>query len=611
MIRVTLLIKSATLCAMKRLTITIYLIATLALAGCSTTPATAPQLSAQAYLQMAAQQSGTQRQQLELMAASRYLDAGNTTQAQKLLSELSKTALPSELFTSYQLLQARVYLARRQPQAALNRLKKMSLSNNTLNQEQYEQQLQLTADAYQQTHNLIGSIETRTTLYNIEDNSQKKKTLTAIWLSLQTVPATTLQSISDPSLPRSIQGWFELNNIINNHRPENSMTSQLIDWQQQFPNHPAKTLLPKSLATANTSKPHRIALLLPLTGKYAGNAEAVRNGFFTAYYYDKQHSSQAPNIQLIDTSSTPVDMAYQKALKNGADFIVGPLTKNNLAALTRSQRLTVPTLALNTLPNTRKVNNLYQFGLSPLDETQQLIQKAQQTHHHRALIIAPNTEWGQPITQHLTQQWQAQGDEVIDTLLYSSRNQLSQQLKQLLRIQDSYSRGYAIRSILGTKDVRIVSRRRQDFDSIFLIAQPNMARQIQPLLQFYFTGDIPVYALSQLYNGQLNPGKDRDLNSIAFCDMPWVLEPQHMHPNYLNTLQQQTQQVWPQSYQKYSKLYALGIDAYRLTQNLDTMELLPDFGVRAATGTLYLNNNHRRKIKRRRRRRNQKSRRRK
>ena len=118
MIRVTLLIKSATLCAMKRLTVTIYLIATLALAGCSTTPATAPQLSAQAYLQMAAQQSGTQRQQLELMAASRYLDAGNTTQAQKLLSELSKTALPSELFTSYQLLQARVYLARRQPQAA-------------------------------------------------------------------------------------------------------------------------------------------------------------------------------------------------------------------------------------------------------------------------------------------------------------------------------------------------------------------------------------------------------------------------------------------------------------------------------------------------------------
>ena len=119
-----------------------------------------------------------------------------------------------------------------------------------------------------------------------------------------------------------------------------------------------------------------------------------------------------------------------------------------------------------------------------------------------------------------------------------------------------------------------------------------MARQIQPLLQFYFAGDIPVYGLSQLYNGHPNPGKDRDLNSIAFCDMPWVLEPQHMHPSYLNTLQQQTQQVWPQSYQKYSKLYALGIDAYRLSQTLDTMELLPDFGVRAATGTLYLNNNH-------------------
>ena len=139
--------------------------------------------------------------------------------------------------------------------------------------------------------------------------------------------------------------------------------------------------------------------------------------------------------------------------------------------------------------------------------------------------------------------------------------------------------------------MRIVSRRRQDFDAIFLIAQPDMARQIKPLLRFYFAGNVPVYGLSQLYDGSPNPNKDRDLNDIVFCDMPWVLESQHMHPTYLNTLQKQSQQVWPQSYKKYSKLYALGIDAYRVSQSLNTMQLLPDFGLRAATGTLYLDNN--------------------
>tara|TARA_B100001093_G_C26857287_1_gene1028048 strand:- start:5506 stop:7188 length:1683 start_codon:yes stop_codon:yes gene_type:complete len=541
---------------------------------------------------MAAQQSGTERQQLELMAATRYLDANNIAKAQPILTALANSALPPELFVSHQLLQAKIYINLHQPQSALRLLSRLNTSQNTTSLEQQEEQLQLLAKAYQQNHNLVASIQTRTQLLNQESSDDRKNTLTAIWLSLQTVPASTIETLNDPSLPRNIQGWFELSQIINNHAPQTSINAALVNWQQRFPNHPATDLLPKSLNRSQASTPQHIALLLPLTGEYAGNAQAIRNGFFTAYYYAKQHTTNTPSIRLIDTTSTPISTAYREAVKSGADFIVGPLTKTNLANLTESQRISVPTLALNTLANSRRIDNLYQFGLSPLDETNQLAKKAQQTQHHRALIIAPNDSWGQNIATQLSKQWRQQQGVVVDRLNYTTRNKLSQELKQLLRIQDSYSRGYAIRSILGTKDVRIISRRRQDFDSIFLIAQPNMARQIQPLLQFYFAGDIPIYALSQLYDGSPNPTKDRDLNSIVFCDMPWVLEPQKMHPTYLNTLQKQSQNVWPKSYQKYSKLYALGTDAYRLSQSLNTMQLLPEFGIRAATGTLYLDDNH-------------------
>ena len=540
---------------------------------------------------MASQTMGTESYQLQLLAADRYITSNKTSLAQPILNSLAEVALPPELFCTHQLLQAQIYVNKNQSSSALRVLNALKNSQSLMTQQQRQQQLALTAKALQEHGNLVASIETRSQLLKIEPSDQRKQTLTAIWLSMQSVPASTISALDDINLSRNVQGWVDLNTIINAHHSANELTTELALWQRRFPNHAASALLPRTLEAAPAKHPEHIALLLPLTGQYAANAQAVRNGFFTAYYYDKQHTNQTPSIRLIDTAAMPVDDAYQQAVQSGADFIVGPLTKNNLAMLIQSKRLSVPTLALNALPNTKSIKNLYEFGLSPIDELDQLSQKAIRAQHHNALIIAPNNSWGQNISKNLSQQWQQQGGVVVDTLNYSSRNSLSPELKHLLRIQDSYSRGYAIRSILGTKDVRIVSRRRQDFDAIFLIAQPDMARQIKPLLRFYFAGNVPVYGLSQLYDGSPNPNKDRDLNDIVFCDMPWVLESQHMHPTYLNTLQKQSQQVWPQSYKKYSKLYALGIDAYRVSQSLNTMQLLPDFGLRAATGTLYLDNN--------------------
>lgn len=570
----------------------LLIIVTLALTSCSTGPNTSVTLSANDYLQMAANSSGTERQQLQLQAAARYIDAGHLSSAQTLLNNLNNVLLAQELITTQQLLQARIDVANHNNSLAIQRLHQ--LDNSHLSQQQRAQQLNLMAKAYEQQGNLVASIQQRTQLLSLESGSKQKQTLIDIWLSLQTVSQQQLSRINNASQPSYLQGWLSLNAIINRNDHDATPTVVLLsDWQQRYPGHPANALLPKSLTPSSASQqPHHIALLLPLSGEYANNAQAIRNGFFTAYYYAKQHTRNPPTVTVVDTSHQAIGAAYRSAIQQGADFIVGPLTKSNLATLVRSEHIDVPTLALNTLPNARSVDNLYQFGLSPYDEVNQLIAKAQQAQHNRAIIITPNDTWGQSISNNLAKQWQQQGGKIIASLNYTSRDQLSNDIKQLFNVQDSYSRGYAIRSILNTKDVRIVSRRRQDFDSIFLIAQPTMARQIQPLLKFYFAGDIPVYATSQLYEGQISPNRDRDLDDIFFCDMPWVLEPQQMHPTFLNTLQKQSKNVWPTSYQNEAKLYALGVDAYRLTTNLNTMKLLPDFGTKAATGTLYLDSNN-------------------
>ncbi len=51
---------------------------------------------------------------------------------------------------------------------------------------------------------------------------------------------------------------------------------------------------------------------------------------------------------------------------------------------------------------------------------------------------------------------------------------------------------------------------------VFLLSYPSKARQIMPLLKYYYAGDVPVYATSSVYTGGVNVMKDRDLNGIIF-----------------------------------------------------------------------------------------------
>ena len=127
--------------------------------------------------------------------------------------------------------------------------------------------------------------------------------------------------------------------------------------------------------------------------------------------------------------------------------------------------------------------------------------------------------------------------------------------------------------------IKAESRRRQDFDMIFLLAYPSKARQIMPMLRYYFAGDVPVYATSAVYAGHADPQKDKDLNGIVFCDVPWVLNHQMGHKN------------WPEQWNSYNRLYALGMDSFFLVTQLNQLLLFPAMGVSDNSGVLYLNAN--------------------
>jgi len=331
--------------------------------------------------------------------------------------------------------------------------------------------------------------------------------------------------------------------------------------------------------------PSHIALLLPISGGLAVQGNAIRNGFFAAYYQDKQNGA-APTIKVYDTAHGDVAALYQQAVTEGANFVVGPLTKNNIAQLVNVRAITVPTLALNTLDNNNeRVNNLYQFGLSPLDEAIQAAKKIDSDGHSRVIIITQAGDWSKRIANAFEQQWRAQGGHIIEKFSFASMAELNNGIPQLLNINEAQHRAKFLQYVVHEK-VRFVPHRRKDFDSIFLVATPDQARQVLPLLRFYYAGDVPVYATSNVYSGTADTNTDYDLNGVMFDNMPWILESNTQLPAHLSTIRDSIRSLWPNGYNRLAPLYALGVDAYQIIPNLN--KISASSSVLGATGQLYL-----------------------
>src|SRR3990167_165709 len=333
-------------------------------------------------------------------------------------------------------------------------------------------------------------------------------------------------------------------------------------WRERYTSHPGNIFFPDTAVLSNlfnTAPPKHIALLLPIQGKLAASGQIVRNGFFNGYY-QALPSIGTQTIDFYDTSQGSVQAQYQQATAKGADFIVGPLSKDEVQALSKT-RITVPTLALNYidagfggLPN-----NLYEFGLLPEDEAQQIANKARQAGYSHAIIIAPQDKWGERMVAALSKQWQSNGGSIQQTWYFTSQTNFTTDIATLLHVNRETDQ-----ALMKKKSNRAMleQQRRQDLDVIFLLASPSTARQIVPLLRYYYADKIPIYATSETYSGQANPAADADLNVVTICGTPWTLRG------------------------KQTPLYALGRDAYLLSHELPRLALLPNFPIYGTTGAL-------------------------
>ena len=342
----------------------------------------------------------------------------------------------------------------------------------------------------------------------------------------------------------------------------------------------------KLIANLSARSPQRIALAMPLHGKLGKVGQAVVDGFMAAYYESQADSKVMPYIKVYDTTEiSNLDTLYLQASADQMEIVIGPIDKDRVIELSQKDALTIPTLALNYIPigsDNSITDNLVQFGLAVEDEASQLAVRSIEAGHKRILILHQDQPWAIRAAQYFSSSLVELGGEIAGQVSFSGAGDHSKTITQALLINQSHEREKTLKTPLAGSGntVKFEPRRRQDVDAIVLFSLPTDGRQIIPTLAFHYAADLPVYASHHIYQGPTDTSRDRDLEKVIFTELPWLIE----QPN----IQQKISQKWPDR-ERYTRLFAIGVDAYRLFPRLEELQLFANSRVNGVTGILQMN----------------------
>lgn len=482
------------------------------------------------------------------------------------------------------LLQAQQSLDQRQATHARSLLLRMG-SVMSLDANLERQRLRLLVDAYEMRGEPLKAIQLQVRLINETPQVESDNAdLVSLWQQLSRSSLKQLQQWTQAlSQDPLMLGWLRLALLM---RQGGTDFKALQQWRQDYPEHVANVLLPKHVDVDDSKKAavEHIALLLPLTGPYAAQGEAVRRGFYAAYFDGKKKPGYvSPVIQVYDTNQASIKTLSQRLQDAGITRIVGPLLKNNVRELMDYRPSDMPALVLNTVD--QSADEVMQFALSPEAAMDQLAVRMAQQRHWRVAVLVPDTPRGGRLFDRFQANWKEYRGDQVGIFRYNKSVNYASGIRQLLHVDQANARAHRVKEILGEK-LRFVADRRQDIDAVLLIGDRSAAQSLKPLLDFYFAGELPVYTTSQLLDDSRSQQKWSDLNGLRFLATPWQLGALVELSGSQKQVQEQLQQTWPRSTQQQGIFYAMGMDAYNLLDRLLVLRTIPAFSYLGASGLL-------------------------
>lgn len=511
--------------------------------------------AAQAYLALA--QTGGNRDHYQLLAAEAYRQEGQLDRAAPLLDGIRRQRLTGDEPSRLDLLQAEWALKQHNAPKALQLTTQPNISVPPALQLRL---LELRSQSMQQTGDFWGAARTRVEMdgqLSGLDQAQNRKQIVSLLTQLGIDPLKQRAAAMQPSdrmLPWVNEALTQLGVAVAHPAPA---------LEQEV-----GTMLPGEGANVREGfkMPARVALLLPTSGNLASAGTAIREGFFAAYADSSRNHMPRPPVRIYDSAGTTAGAikAYQQAVDDGAQLIIGPLTRGEVSALFGLPQLPVPLLALNH-PDDKSLpaSGVSEFGLLPETEGAQAADHMAEAGVLNAFVIVSSDDFAQRAAKSFKAELEARGGKVAGTgNLTGTGVNFASTISGLGMPTDTGDAS-------ATKD-----------SGIFISMRPQQARLLLPQLRLARV-NLPVVGTSHIYAGVDDAGANRDLEGVEFCDSPWLFDVQPGLPNHGDIAGQ-----LPAARGTSARLFAFGMDAWNLAPYIDWLRAHPGSYLPGASGQL-------------------------
>lgn len=294
-------------------------------------------------------------------------------------------------------------------------------------------------------------------------------------------------------------------------------------------------------------------------------------------------------LKIYDTSAQPLDQVLAQVQQDGASIVVGPLLKNNVEALMKSNT-TLNVLALNQPEQVQNRANICYFALSPEDEARDAARHIHEQGKQAPLLLIPRSTLGDRVANAFAQEWQTLGGGVVLQQKFGSASELragvnggagialnGSPVSASLPQQQSVTIG-SLTIPAPPTDAQISGGGK--VDSAYIVATPEEIAFIKPMIAMRngSQSGATLYASSRSAQGTAGPDFRLEMEGLQYSEIPMLAgsNPQ---------LMQQALGAVRNDY-SLARLYAMGVDAWALANHFTQMRQVPGFELNGNTGDL-------------------------
>ncbi|EUM11561.1 penicillin-binding protein activator [Enterobacter sp. BIDMC 30] len=294
-------------------------------------------------------------------------------------------------------------------------------------------------------------------------------------------------------------------------------------------------------------------------------------------------------LKIYDTSSKPLDQVLAQVQQDGASIVVGPLLKNNVEELMKSNT-TLNVLALNQPEQVQNRANICYFALSPEDEARDAARHIHEQGKQAPLLLIPRSTLGDRVANAFADEWQKLGGGIVLQQKFGSASELragvnggagialnGSPVSASLPQQQSVTIG-GLSIPAPPTDAQISGGGK--VDTAYIVATPQEIAFIKPMIAMRngSQSGATLYASSRSAQGTAGPDFRLEMDGLQYSEIPMLAG---SNP----ALMQQALSTVRNDY-SLARLYAMGVDAWALANHFTQMRQVPGFELNGNTGDL-------------------------